>query len=81
MNINRFNNLEPEPGVVAHNFNPSTQETESGRFLSLRPAYALQSEFNDSQGYTEKPCLENLKKKRLASVGEDIPKHHRELMF
>jgi hypothetical protein len=34
---------------------PSTQVTEVGR--SEQPH--LQSEFQDSQGYTEKPCLKN----------------------
>jgi hypothetical protein len=45
------------PGVVAHAFNPSTWESEAGGFLSSRPA----CEFQDSQGYTEKPCLERRK--------------------
>jgi hypothetical protein len=40
--------------VVAHAFNPSTWEAESGGFLP-----GLQSEFQDSQGYIEKPCLKN----------------------
>ena len=40
--------------MVAHAFNPSTREAEAGGFLSWRPG--LQSEFQDSQGYTEKPC-------------------------
>jgi hypothetical protein len=39
--------------VVAHAFNPSTWEAEAGEFLSSKPA-GLQSEFQDSQGYTEK---------------------------
>jgi hypothetical protein len=47
--------------VVAHAFNPSTWE--AGGFLSSRPAWST-SEFQDSQGYTEKPYLEKPKKKR-----------------
>jgi hypothetical protein len=31
------------PGVVAHAFNPSTREAEAGGFLSLRPAWSLES--------------------------------------
>jgi hypothetical protein len=49
--------------VVAHAFNPSTWETEAGRFL-IRGQPDLQSEFQDSQGYTEKPCLEKPKRKK-----------------
>jgi hypothetical protein len=44
-------------GMVVYAFNPSTWEAEAGGFLSL------QSEFQDSQGYTEKPCLEKQKNK------------------
>ena len=43
------------PGVVAQTCNPSTREAESGRLLSLTQP-SLQSEFQDSQSYTEKPC-------------------------
>jgi hypothetical protein len=46
---------------VAHAFNPNTWEAEVGRFLSSRPS-CLQSEFQDSQGYTEKPCLKKQNK-------------------
>jgi hypothetical protein len=41
--------------MVAHAFNPSTWESEAGEFLS---------EFQDSQGYTEKPCLEKPKEEK-----------------
>jgi hypothetical protein len=45
------------PGMVAHAFNPSTWEAEASRGQP-----GLQSEFQDSQGYIEKPCLEKPKK-------------------
>ena len=44
-----------KPGMVVHAFNPSTQEAEAGQ-------PGLQSEFQDSQSYTEKPCLEKTNK-------------------
>ena len=31
-----------KPGVLAHNFNPSTQETEAGGSLSLRPVWSTE---------------------------------------
>jgi hypothetical protein len=46
-------------------FNPSTREAEAGGFLSLRPAWSTKSEFQDNQGYTEKPCLEKKPKPKL----------------
>jgi hypothetical protein len=51
-----FTKLSIGSGVVAHAFNPSTWETEAGKFLSSRPAWSA-----DSQSYTEKPCLEKTK--------------------
>ena len=36
--------------MVAQLFNPSTQEAEADRSLSLKPIYTV--EFQDSQGYT-----------------------------
>jgi hypothetical protein len=46
--------------VIENNSSPSTREAEAGGFLSsrLRSQPGLQSEFQDSQGYTEKSCLE-----------------------
>jgi hypothetical protein len=37
----------------------STWEAKADRFLSSRPAWS--TEFWDSQGYTEKPCLKKTK--------------------
>ena len=42
--------MEISRAVVAHTLNPSTREAEVGGFLSQSD---LQSEFQDSQGYTE----------------------------
>jgi hypothetical protein len=50
--------------VVAHVFNPSTWEAEASGFLSLRPAWSTEW-VQDSQGYTEKPCLEKQKTKSV----------------
>jgi hypothetical protein len=36
-------------------FNPSIWETEAGRSLWVQGYLGLQSKFQDSQGYTEKP--------------------------
>jgi hypothetical protein len=64
-----------EPGAVVHAFNPSTREAkaeaEAGGFLSSRPRGqpGLQSEFQDSQGYTEKPCLEKQKTNKQKKLG------------
>jgi hypothetical protein len=52
-NKKRLNFQKKKKGqvLVAHAFNLSTWEAEAGGFLSLR----LQSKFQDSQSYTEKP--------------------------
>ena len=42
---------------VVYTFNPSTREAETGRSLGLRLVWSTE-EVPDSQGYTEKPCLE-----------------------
>jgi hypothetical protein len=55
--------LEIRWAVVVHAFNPSTWEAEAGGFLSSRPTWST-SEFQDSQGYTEKHCLKKKKKKK-----------------
>ena len=55
-------NRQVSQAVAAHAFNPSTREAEADGFLRLRPAWP--TKFQDSQGYTEKPCLEKPKKKK-----------------
>jgi hypothetical protein len=49
--------------VVAHAFNPSTQEAEAGGSLNQGQP-GLQSEFQDSQGYTENLCLREKKERK-----------------
>jgi hypothetical protein len=46
---------------VAHAFNPNTQRQAD---FWVRGQPGLQSEFQDSQDYTEKPCLEKPKKQQ-----------------
>jgi hypothetical protein len=67
--------------VVVHAFNPSTREAEAGRFLSSRPG--LQNEFQDSQGYKEKSCLEksNTKKKKKKKGKVKQKKIHNHHMY
>ena len=47
------------PGMTTYTFNPSTQEAETGRSLWAWGQPGLQSKFQDSQSYTEKPCSKN----------------------
>ena len=50
--------------MVAHAFNPSTQEAEAGDTQWVQGQPGLQSEFQNSQDCnTEKPCLEKQKAK------------------
>jgi hypothetical protein len=65
-------NWAGEASVVAHAFNPSTREAEAVRFLSSRPAWS--TKFQDSQGYTEKPCLEKPKPKQNKKTKENKTK-------
>jgi hypothetical protein len=48
------------PGVVAHTFIPALRRQRQVDFW-VQGQPGLQSEFQDSQGYTEKPCLEKPK--------------------
>jgi hypothetical protein len=57
--------------VVANAFNPNTWEAEAGEFLSLRQP-GLQSEFQDSQSYTEKPCIKTNKQTNKQTTKQNI---------
>jgi hypothetical protein len=49
--------------VVAHAFNPSTwRQRQADLWVQGQPG--LQSEFQETQGFTEKPCLKKQKEKR-----------------
>jgi hypothetical protein len=43
-----------QAGVMAHTFNPSTQEAEAGGALA-----GLHRKFQNSQDYMKYPCLKN----------------------
>jgi hypothetical protein len=49
--------------MVTQSFNLSTWEAKAGRSLWVQGQPGLQSEFQDSQGYTEKPCLGKTERK------------------
>jgi hypothetical protein len=53
--------MTDRPGVVAHAFNPSNRRQRQVDFW-VRGQSGLQSEFQDSQGYTEKPFLKKRKR-------------------
>ena len=59
------------PDVVAHTFNPSTLEAEAGGSLWVWDHPGLQIEFQDNQGYVERPCVKNTKKQtnKQAKIG------------
>jgi hypothetical protein len=59
------------PSMMVWVFNPSTREAEAGGFLWVRSQPGLQSEYQDSQGYTEKPCLKQQQKQTQIKVGSD----------
>jgi hypothetical protein len=61
-------------GVVVHAFNPSTQEAEAGGVWG-QPG--LQSEFQDSQGYTERSCLKQTNKQ----TNENNNNNNKECVF
>lgn len=44
---------------MAHTFNISAGEAEAGRSLRAQDQTRLHWEFQDSQGWTERPCFKN----------------------
>jgi hypothetical protein len=68
-----FKKLKGDKVVVAHAFSPSTREGDRqvGISLSLKPVWS--TEFQDSQGYTEKSCLRH---KRKMERNQNIPVGH-----
>ena len=56
-----FKALDECQAVVAHDFNPSTLKTEAGGFSGFQGKPGLQSEFQESQGCTEKSCLKKIR--------------------
>jgi hypothetical protein len=65
--------------MLEHAFNPRTREAEAGRFLSSETSSepGLQSEFQDSQGYTEKFCLKNQTKPKQTKPNQNKTKQNK----
>jgi hypothetical protein len=59
--------------VVMYAFIPYTGEAEAGRSLWVWGQPGLQRKFQDSQGYTEKPCLKRINE-QMATQSNDIIK-------
>jgi hypothetical protein len=59
-------------------FDPRTQEAEAEESLWVQGHLGLHCEFKDSQGYTEKPCLEkhNLKAKKVSLTQQVAYRRH-----
>jgi hypothetical protein len=55
--------------VVAHAFSSSAQEAEAGGSLRVQGQPGLQSEFQDSQGYTEKPLVLGKREREREKLG------------
>lgn len=53
--------------MVMLTFSSSTKEAEAGRAMWVQDHSGLQSEFQDSKSYTEKPCLREKEKKKIPS--------------
>jgi hypothetical protein len=62
---NKFKNASSEPGVVAHAFNPSTQEAEAGGFLSSEASLVYKMSSRTARATQRNPVSKNQKKKTL----------------
>ena len=49
--------MKNQLGVPGHTSDPNTQEAEADKSLWIWDQPGLQSEFQDSQDYIERPCL------------------------
>ena len=57
------------PAVILKTFNPSIQEAEAHRSFWVWIQCVFQRDFQDIQGYTEKPCLRQNKTKQNKQMG------------
>jgi hypothetical protein len=65
--------------VVRHTFDPSTLEAEAGIPLWVQDQPGLQSNFQDSQDYIKKPCLERLNQTKPNQNKKEDPESKNQL--
>jgi hypothetical protein len=74
IHASKYSDKNKSPGVVAHAFNPSTQEAEAGGFLSSRPAWSTKWVPGQPGLHRETPSrkTKKWKKKKKVSVCCDV---------
>jgi hypothetical protein len=66
--------------MFLNTFNPSTWGTEAGRFLTWRPD-GLQSEFQDSQSYTQRNPVSKINKQKNLTKTKQTKTKNKKIRF